>query len=180
MNKITLAILAAMCASQTLAADTVLPRDVVVSLSVVNRFFREVTQEISSGPDLTAVGNPIATRSVIYANSDNSKKVTITVDQYASLSDASSAYEEALQKSRIVPGFMPIFAPSLVPSVRANAFIGSVTQGAETHVGLGILDGTLIVGATLVGYDPTHANIAKLISLARKEKAVANAILEDP
>ena len=53
-----------------------------------------------------------------------------------------------------------------------------MTQGEETHIGLGALHGTLIVGATLVGYDPTPGNIAKLISLAREEENVARAALD--
>jgi hypothetical protein len=150
-----------------------LPRKVVVPISVVNRFFY-VTREASTGQNLTAVGNPKATGSVIYANSDSSKKVTITVDQYASPTDASSAYGEAVQKSKIVPGFKPVSAPDL----GQNAFIGTVTQGDETHIGLGTLQGTLIVGATLVGYDPTPDNIAKLVSVTREEEAVAKAALD--
>ncbi len=100
--------------------------------------------------------------------------MTITVDQYASSSEASSAYQEAVQKSKIVPGFKPLSAPKL----GENAFIGTVTQDEETHIGLGALHGTLIVGATLVGYDPTPGNIAKLISLAREEENAARAALD--
>lgn len=156
------------------APGAVLPRKVVVPINVVNRFFR-VTQETSAGANLTAVGHPKATRSVIYANSDSSKKVTITVDQYTSPTDASSSYQEAVQMSKIVPGFKPISAS--IPG--QNAFIGTVTQGNETHIGLGTLQGTLIVGATLVGYDPTPDNIAKLVSLTREEEAVAKAALDE-
>jgi hypothetical protein len=152
---------------------SVLPREVVVPISVVNRFF-SVTREASTGQNLTAVGNPKATRSVIYANSDSSKKVTVTVDQYASPTDASSAYQKAVQKSKIVPGFKPVSAPDL----GQNAFIGTVTQGEETHIGLGTLQGTLIVGATLVGYDPAPDNIAKLVSVTREEEAAAKAALD--
>jgi hypothetical protein len=141
---------------------------------MVNRFFAEVTQEASTGQNLTSVGKPKATRSVIYGNSDSSKKVTISVDQYASSSEASSAYQEAVQKSKIVPGFKPVSAPNL----GQDAFIGTVTQGEETHIGLGALHGTLIVGATLAGYDPTPGNIAKLISLAREEENAARAALD--
>jgi hypothetical protein len=151
----------------------VLPRKVVVPISVVNRFFSQVTRETSTGSNLTAVGNPKATRSVIYANSDGSKKVTITVDQYASPTDASSAYQEAVQKSKIVPGFRLVSASDL----GQNAFIGTVTQGDETHIGLGALQGTLIVGTTVVG-DPTPDNIAKLVSLTREEEAAAKAALD--
>jgi hypothetical protein len=158
----------------TSASESVLTRDAIVPLTVVKRFFPEVTQEASTGNNLTAVGKTEATRSVIYTNSDSSKKVTISVDQYASANDASSAYQEAVQKSKTVPGFKPVSASNL----GQNAFIGTVTQGEETHIGLGTLHGTLIVGATLVGYDPTQGNIAKLLSLTREEEATAKATLD--
>jgi hypothetical protein len=160
--------------SLTTTSDSVLPRNVVIPLSVVNRFFPEVTLQISTGKNVTAVGKPKATRSVIYANRDNSKKVTITVDAYATPSGASSAYQEAVQKSKIVPGFKPISAPNL----GENAFVGTVTQGAETHIGLGALNAALIVGVTLVGYEPTPGNITNLISLSREEEAAARAALD--
>src|SRR6476469_7984979 len=156
------------------ASDSILPRKVVVPISTVNRFFPEVTREASTGRNLTAVANTKATRSVIYANSDSSKKVTITVDQYPTASDASSAYQEAVAKSKIVPGFKPIPAENL----GQDAFVGTVTQGGETHVGLGTLHGTLIVGATLAGYDPTPENTAKLISLTSEEERAAQAAMD--
>ena len=160
--------------SATIASESSLARKAVIPLTVVNRFFPEVTQEASTGQNLTAVGNPKATRSVIYVNSDNSKRVTITVDQYVSSGEASSAYQEAVQKSKIVPGFKPISAPSL----GQNAFVGTVTQGAETHIGLGALHGTLIVGVTLAGFNPTPDKIANLISLTREEESAARAALD--
>jgi len=95
--------------------------------------------------------------------------VTITVDQYASSSEASSAYQEAVQKSKTIPDFKPIPAENL----GQNAFIGTVTQGGETHIGLGALDGTVIVGATLAGFDATPNIIDKLISMTREEEGVA-------
>ncbi len=153
----------------TSASGSLLSREVVVPLSVVNRFFPQITREATTGQNLTAVGNAKATRSVIYANSDSSKNVTITVDQYASSSDASSAYQEAVQKSKTVPGFKPIPAENL----GQNAFIGTVTQAGETHIGLGALDGTVIVGATLAGFDPTPDIIDKLISMTREEEGLA-------
>jgi CubicO group peptidase (beta-lactamase class C family) len=155
------------------APGAVLARDVIVPLPVVTRFFPEATQEMSTGQNATAVRNPEATRSVIYTNGDKSKKVTISVDQYATSSDALAAYEEAVQKSRSVPGFRPIDAPNLGP----QAFIGTVTQGTETHIGLGALRGTLIVGVTLVGYEASAATTAKLVSLAREEEKAADAIV---
>ena len=157
----------------TQASDSTLPRKVVVPISMVNRFFPEVTGEASTGRNLTAVANAKATRSVIYANSDTSKKVTITVDEYPTASDASSAYQEAVAKSKTVPGFKPVPAENL----GQDAFVGTVTQGGETHIGLGALHDTLIVGATLAGYDLTPENTAKLISLAHEEERVAKAAM---
>lgn len=158
--------------STTHAADSVLPRNVIVPLNVVNQFFPEITQEASTGINLTAVGKPKATRSIIYTTSDRLKKVTITVDQYESSSDASSAYQQAVQKSKI-PGFKPLS----IPSLGQQAFAGTVTMNAETHVGLGTLDGNLIVGVTLAGYDASPNNIAKLITMARAEDAAAKLAL---
>ena len=151
------------------ASGAVLPRDAIVPLTVVTGFFPEANQEMSTGQNTTAVGKPEATRSVIYTNSRKSKKVTISVDQYATSSDASAAYEKAVQKSRSVPGFKSIDAPNLGP----QAFVGTVTQGTETHIGLGALRGTLIVGVTLVGYEAGTDTIARLISLAREQENAA-------
>jgi hypothetical protein len=152
------------------ASDSLLAREVVIPISTVRRFFPQVDQEASTGAHLTAVGGPKATRSVIYANNNNSKKVTISVDQYVSSSDASSAYEEAVRKSKAVPGFTPISAPDL----GQNAFMATVTRGEETHIGFGALQGNLILGITVVGYHPTPGTITKLSSLAREEEAAAN------
>jgi hypothetical protein len=156
------------------ASDSMLPRKIVVPISTVNRFFPEVTREASTGHNLTAVANAKATRSVIYANSDSFRKVTITVDQYPTASDASSAYQEAVAKSKTVPGFKPVSAENL----GQNAFVGTVTHGGETHIGLGALHGTLIVGATLAGYDSTPENTARLISLTREQERVAKAAMD--
>ena len=78
--------------------------------------------------------------------------------------DATRAYQEALEKS-LIPGFEPI----AIPNIGQKAFAGSVTIGGETHIGLGALDGTLIVGATLAGFDVTPDNITNLVGLARAE-----------
>ena len=153
------------------ASDSLLPRKAVIPISTVRRFFPQVDQDASTGPNLTAVGNPKATRSVIYANSNGSKKVTITVDQYVSSSHASSAYEEAVQRSKAVPGFTPISAPNL----GQNAFMATVTRGEETHVGFGALQGEFIVAITLAGYQPTPGIITRLGSLAREEETAAKA-----
>src|SRR5262249_28279612 len=88
-------------------------------------------------------------------------------------SDASAAYAEAVQESRSVPRFRAIDAPRLGP----QAFIGTVTQGTETHIGLGALRGTLIVGVTLAGYQASADTAAKLVSLAREEEKAADTIV---
>src|SRR6478736_8215754 len=119
--------------SSAKASDSMLPRKVVVPVSTVTRFFPEVTRETSTGRNLTAVSDTKATRSVIYANSDSTKKVTITVDQYPTASDASSAYQEAVAKSKSVTGFKPVPAENL----GQDDFVGNVNKGGETHIGLG-------------------------------------------
>jgi hypothetical protein len=52
-----------------------------------------------------------------------------------------------------------------------------VTIGGETHVGLGVLSGRLVVGATLAGYGATKRNVATLVALARVQRSVAAAVL---
>ncbi len=146
-----------------------LPRDVIVPLSEVTRLFPDITRETSTGRNLTATGNPKATRLVIYESGDGSKKVTITVDQYESSRDASSAYKQAVQKSQSVPRFKPV----QVPRLGQQAFAGTTTMDAETHIGLGTLDHKLIVGATLAGYDATPDHVTKLVAVARMQGAAA-------
>jgi hypothetical protein len=53
-----------------------------------------------------------------------------------------------------------------------------VTQEGETHIGLGALNGTLIVGATLAGYDLTPDNTANLISLTQEEERAAKTAVD--
>ena len=65
-------------AVSAMSSGITLPRKVVVARSVVNRLFPEVTRQTSTGRNPTATSNPKATRIVIYANGDGSKKVTIT------------------------------------------------------------------------------------------------------
>jgi len=155
--------------SSSPASGTTLPRNVIVPLSRVSRFFPDITRETSTGRNLTATGNPKATRMVIYETGDGSKKVTITVDRYRSSSEASSAYQQAVQKSQSVPGFRPV----PVPTLGQQTFAGTVTMGAETHVGLGALDHKLIVGATLAGYDATADNTTRLVTVVRMQRASA-------
>jgi hypothetical protein len=91
-----------------MTTDAILPLNVVLPIIAVNVSFPEVTQTASTGANTGAIGNPIATRSVIYANGDGSKKITITVDEYGSAGDAQSAFQQAQQGSEAVSGFSPI------------------------------------------------------------------------
>jgi hypothetical protein len=155
------------------AADVpggLLARKFVVSLRLVGQFFPEIIRTASTGRDTTAVGNPEATRAVIYANADGTKLVTVTVDRYATVDDAEAAYREALDRSEKVPGFGPI---SLRLNVGQQSFAGTVTMGGETHVGLGALDGRRIFGATLAGFDATPDTLINLVALARAQDAAA-------
>jgi hypothetical protein len=162
-------------ATRASSSPALLPANTIVPLSISNKFFPEVTKTASSGQNSTVSGHPKATRIVIYVNNDDSKKITISVDQYASSNDASSANKEAVEKSKLVRGFKPLS----VPKLGQQSLAGTVTQGSETHIGLGILDGKLIVGVTLAGYELTPLNIAKLVDLARMENTTAIAALSE-
>jgi len=154
-----------------LSPNPLLPSNYVVLLNIVNQYFDSITQEDSTGEDSTAQGNPNATRAVFFIGVANTQKVTITVDRYRTTSDAASAYQTALEKSEEVPGFTPIS----IPAVGQQSFAGSVTQGMETHVGLGALGGTFVFGVTLAGFDATPDNVDNLVGLARAENAAIDA-----
>ncbi len=155
--------------AQPSATGALLPRDIVIPLNEVQTFFPDVTQESTTGWNATASGSPTATRSVAYTSGDGSKKVTISADAYATPADASAGYQQAVELSRAVPDVKAV----PVPSLGEQAFAGSVTQNGQTHVGLGVLDGTMVVGATIAGYEATPENIARLTDLARAEVAAA-------
>jgi len=158
----------AMLGAVAATPSPVLPRSAIVELSTVQKYFPQVMRERYSGMNKTAAANPVATRSVIFVSGDGSKKVTLSVDRYASGGDALSAFHIAVAKSKI-PGSAPI----TIPVIGQSSFAGRVTRGNETHVGLGAVDGNLVVGATLAGYAATDANLQHLISLARLEDAQA-------
>ena len=107
------------------APAALLPRNTVVPASVVTQYFPDVTKETSTGPNETSVGKPIASRSVVFASADGKKKVTLSVDQYASASDAAAAYQTAVQGSQAAPGFKPASSPNLgrrrSPALRRSA-----------------------------------------------------------
>jgi len=155
--------------SPTAGSEITLHRSAIVPLSAVSRLFPEITRETGMQRNLLATGNPQATGMVIYATDDGSKKMTITIDVYGTPGRASSAYRQAVHKSRSVPGYKPI----PMPNSGQQTFAGTVTMKGETHIGLGVLDHKLILGATLAGYDATSYNIAKLVTLARMQGAAA-------
>jgi hypothetical protein len=149
-----------------------LARNFVVTLHLVSQFFPEIAQQSGTGRDSTAVGNPEATRAVFFTNGDGSKLLTVTVARYRTSNDAAFAYREAVERSKVAPGFKPI---SLLLNVGQEAFAGTSNVGDETHLGLGALDGTLIVAATLAGFHATLDNFINLVALDRAEDAAANA-----
>jgi hypothetical protein len=163
-------------ASSTAAAESaaLLPRNTVVPVSVVTQYFPDVAQESSTGPNETSVDRPIASRSVVFTNADGKKKVTISVDQYANVSDAAVAYQTAVQGSKAAPGFNPAASPNL----GQEAFAGTSQVGAEMHFGLGARDGRLIMSATHAGdIAITPENSNNLITLGGMELTTAKQVL---
>ncbi|HEY2554261.1 MAG TPA: hypothetical protein VGI15_03345 [Candidatus Cybelea sp.] len=170
---VTIAILCALCtpcgASSLPSLDSaLLPMSAVLDLTAVRSYFSGVTRLAQTGADTTTQGNATSTRSVFYENGSGSKRVTISVDRYGSAADAASAYAVAQKKSSEVPGFKSI----KVPNLGQRTFGGIVTMKGETHIGLGALSGNLVVGATLAGFDTSHATVSNLVSMTRAEVAL--------
>lgn len=160
--------------SSAAQSTALLPREALLPVSVVNEHFPDVTEEASTGPNETTVGTPVASRSVVFTSADGKKKVTLSIDRYASASDAASAYRTAVEGSKAAPGFKPAGAPDL----GEEAFAGSSQVGAEKHFGVGARDGALILSATHAGDIPvTPDNSNALISLGRVELATAKQAL---
>jgi hypothetical protein len=155
-------------------SPSLLPRDTVVPVSVVTEFFPEITQESSTGPNETSVGEVLASRSVVFTSADGKKKVTLSVDHYANIGDAASAYQTAVQGSKAAPGFKPAASPDL----GEEAFAGTSQVGTEMHFGLGARDGALIVSATYAGDIPvTPENTSSLAKLGATEITTARKVL---
>ncbi|MGW4337127.1 hypothetical protein ACWEK5_30620 [Rhodococcus koreensis] len=148
---------------QTTSEANLLPEDVVVALDGVQSYFPEIERQTATGENSTAADAPDATRMVIYEGGDG-RRVTISVDHYASPDAASTAFEQAIDKSEVVQGFTPLPAPT---DVGDKAFAGSVTQGPDTHIGYGALAGDYVVGVTSAGYPATPENVDKLTDLTR-------------
>ncbi|HKD86571.1 MAG TPA: hypothetical protein VKB58_17615 [Terriglobales bacterium] len=150
------------------SSDAVLSRNMLVPLKVVREFFPAISRLQGGEENASAVGNPTATRTAVYTTKDASKRVVLSVEQYASLGDALTAYQEAVKRTQV-----PELTPIALSNVGQDVFAGIVTQGGDTHVTIKTLDGDLLVGATLSGFDASTDNIAKLANLTRKELAQA-------
>jgi len=151
-----------------------LSRDKVVALSAVTQYFPDVTVEAGIGANETTVGKPVGSISVVFTSSNGKKKVTLSVDQYASAEDAAAAFKTAVEGSKNAPGFTPSDAPTL----GEEAFAGKSQVGSEEQFGLGARDGRLIVSATHAGDIPvTPENSSKLISLGNAELTTAKGVL---
>ncbi|UNM99193.1 hypothetical protein [Rhodococcus opacus] len=148
-----------------------LPQEALVGLDVVQTYFPEIEQQTATSENSTASGTPDATRMVIYEGGDG-RRVTVSVDRYPSTDAAATAFEQAIDKSEVVPGFAALPAPA---DVGDKAFAGSVTQGEDTHIGYGALAGEYVIGVTSAGYPATTENVEKLAGLTRDavEKATA-------
>ena len=100
--------------------------------------------------------------------------MTVSIDQYASASDAAAAYQTAVRGSKAAPGFNPAATPNL----GQEAFAGTSQVGDEMHFGLGARDGRLIMSATHAGDIPvTPDNSNNLISLGGEELTTAKQVL---
>jgi hypothetical protein len=139
-----------------------LPRAVLVGLPGVRALFPQITKFGSTGPNRTAPGHPLATRQVIYQNAEG-QKVTISVDLYPNHQSALTAFDEAKEQSAAVPGFSRLPAPK----VGQESFAGTVTQGSEVHVGIGVLNGREVIGATTAGFPSDTETIDNLTTLTR-------------
>lgn len=155
-------------------SHALLPRDTVLPLSAVGRYFAEVNKEASTARNETSVGKPLGSISVNFTSADGKKKVTLSIDQYASATDAAAAYQTAVQGSMAAPGFKLVAAPDL----GQEAFAGTSQVGAEQHFGLGARDGRLIMSATHAGDIPvTPENSHGLIRLGGETLTAAKQVL---
>nr|WP_237726888.1 hypothetical protein [Rhodococcus jostii] len=154
----------------TTSEAILLPQEILVGLDVVQTYFPEIEQQTATSENSTASGTPDATRMVIYEG--GGRRVTVSVDRYPSVDAAATAFEQAIDNSEVVPGFVALPAPA---DVGDKAFAGSVTQGEDTHIGYGALAGEYVIGVTSAGYPATTENVEKLAGLTRDavEKATA-------
>lgn len=168
------AAVAAIAIVSSAAAATLLPREAIVSASAVTNAFPDVTREAGTGPNETSVGTPAASRAVVFTSADGRKKVTLSIDRYASAEQAAAAFRTAVEGSRAAPGFKPAAAPKL----GEEAFAGTSQVGKEMHFGLGARAGALIMSATHAGDIPvTPENTRRLVELGGETLAKAKQVL---
>jgi hypothetical protein len=175
------AILLPMAASAEDSANTpssavaaLLPREAIVPLGMVTASFPDVTKEAGAGPNETTIGNATGSISVVFTDPGETKKVTLSIDRYASADDAAAAFRSAVQASEAAPGFKLSDAPALGEA----AFSGTSQVGTEMHYGLGARAGRLIVSATHAGDIPvTPTNAANMVALAGATLAAAKRVL---
>lgn len=147
-----------------------LQRSAIVPLSMVTEYFPGVDTEATVEPNQTSVGNAAGSISVVFTDAAGTKKVNLSVDEYATAGDAAAAFGAAVQGSKVPLGFKP--APP--PNLGEEALAGTSQVGEEQHFGLGAREGRLIVSATHAGGIPiTPENSSKLIELGRAELAAA-------
>jgi hypothetical protein len=147
-----------------------LPRKMMVSLKVVQQFFPTVTRELNNGANPSPFGQPKATRVVIYSTGNGAKKVILSVDDYANPSEAWLAYQQAVKKTQL-----PEFTLIAVSNMGQQVVAGTVPEGGETHTEVTTLDGPLIVGGALAGFEATTDEIGRLVELTREELSEAKA-----
>jgi hypothetical protein len=155
------------------APAELLPRRAIVPLDFVTRHFTDVKE---AGADLndTVVGNATGSISVFFTDAGGTRKITLSVDRYASADDAAAAFQAAVRASEAAPGFKLTAAPAL----GQEAFAGSSQVGEEMHYGLGARDGTLIVSATHAGAIPvTPENSGRMVDIAAAVLAAAKQAL---
>jgi hypothetical protein len=141
---------------------------------LVTGSFPDITEEAAAGPNETTVGDATGSISVVFTDPGKTKKVTLSVDEYASAGDAAAAFHAAVLASEAAPGFNR----SGSPGIGEEAFAGTSQVGDEMHFGVGARDGRLIVSATHAGDIPvTPANSASMVDLARATLAAAQQAL---
>lgn len=150
------------------APEPTLRRDMFVSLSVVKELFPAVSR-YTSAVHSTPFGKPVATRLQEYTSNDGSQKVSLSVDQYTNPGEALSAYQEADQKSQ-----SDETNSIAISNVGQQVFAYTITKAGGTRIAITSVDGLLVVGATLTGYEATTDNIAMLGDLTRKEVVQAS------
>jgi hypothetical protein len=147
-------------------SEPLLPQTVMLPLKAVKEAFPDVTRQLSTGPDSGALDQPKLTRAVVYASHDGAKQVTLSVDQYEYESQAVLAYQQAEQKSQLAE-----FESIAISNIGQQVFAGAIKRGSETQIVITTLNGTLLVGVRLAGYEDTTDNISKLAELARLQEA---------